>query len=65
VTAPDGKRIISVLKIRPSDDWQNGLLEETRTVTTNTSGQAFVWSKKRMYWEQGTDLSAGRDNPRL
>lgn len=65
VTAPDGTRSISVSKIRPTGDWENGLLDQTRLETGGT-GQETIWSKTKLYWEQGPDSQmAGRDNPRL
>ncbi len=64
ISAPDGTRSISISKIRPSADWQNGLLEETRQETG--SNPINVWSKTRLFWEQGADSQmSGRDNPRL
>ncbi|MBA2335854.1 MAG: RHS repeat protein, partial [Blastocatellia bacterium] len=65
VTAPDGTKSISISKIKPTSDWENGLLDETRLVTIETSGER-IWSKTKLYWEQGADSGmTGRDNPRL
>ncbi len=65
VTAPDGTRSISVSKIRPSIDWENGLLQETR-IETGAVGSEVVWSKTKLFWEQGAGSTLpGRDNPRL
>ena len=64
VTAPDGTKNISVSKIRPSNDWENGLLDEIRAATIE-GGSERVWSKTKLYWERGTDMPTGRDNPRL
>ncbi|MCC7307050.1 MAG: RHS repeat protein, partial [Acidobacteria bacterium] len=65
VTAPDGTRNISVSKIKPTSDWENGLLKETR-IETGPVGSVKVWSKTSLFWEQGANSQmAGRDNPRL
>ncbi len=65
VTAPDGTRNISVSKIEPTSNWENGLLKETR-IETGPVGSVKVWSKTSLFWEQGADSQmAGRDNPRL
>lgn len=65
ITAPDGSRSVSVSLIRPVLDWQNGLIDETR-LETQTGVFTKVWSKTKLYWEQGPDNQLpGRDNPRL
>ncbi|MFN0140736.1 MAG: RHS repeat domain-containing protein [Pyrinomonadaceae bacterium] len=64
ITAPDNTISVSVSKIRPSGDWENGLLSETRLETT-VSGTQKVWSKTKLFWQQGENLPTGRDNPRL
>ena len=64
VTAPDGTKSISVSNIRPSGDWQDGLLAET-SLETIENGSERIWSKTAMYWEQGDNQPTGRDNPRL
>jgi RHS repeat-associated protein len=64
VTAPDGTKSISVSNIKPPGDWDNGLLGETRLATIETSGEK-VWSKTKLYWQQGDNQPTGRDNPRL
>ncbi|MGH9949650.1 MAG: hypothetical protein ACRD6X_20970, partial [Pyrinomonadaceae bacterium] len=64
ITAPDGTRSVSVSNIRPTADWENGLLSETRISTIESSAER-VWSKTRLYWEQGDNQPTGRDNPRL
>lgn len=64
VTAPNGTKSVSITNIKPPNDWDNGLLTETKLVTIENS-QERVWSKTKMFWEQGGSQSAGQPNPRL
>ncbi len=40
----------------------NGLLDQTRLVTIEAAGEK-VWSKTKVYWQQGDNQPTGRDNP--
>lgn len=63
VTAPDNTKSVSVSNIRLTGDWENGLLTEVSLVTE--MGPTTVWSNTKLYWQQGDNQPAGRDNPRL
>ena len=65
VTAPDGTKSLSFSNIRPTGDWENGLLTETKVGTQTGMEPMFEWSRTKLYWQQGDNQPTGRDNPRL
>ena len=64
ITAPDNTMSVSISNIRPPEDWQSGLLTETRIVTMDGSTER-IWGKTKLFWEQSPNTSAGRRNPRI
>jgi RHS repeat-associated protein len=62
-SSPDGTTNVSISNIKPGE-WDNGLVTETKLITTENN-QERIWSRTKMYWQQGINQPQGRDNPRL